>query len=155
MTQKQIDEQIEAIHRVTEKACASPETARKFIEDMENSNKVIEIIENGNLNIKTKGTRKEIMNDIIEHLSKPIHTDEEKKSWKKLINQLHNSSTEKIIEKDVDNNKYLELIKDYEAALILIEEAKLQIEYLSEKFGFTGSGNLVLSRLNSFLQQNK
>lgn len=37
-------------------------------------------------------------------------------------------------------------------AIDLLDECRLQLEYLQQKFGETGSGNNILSRVNTFLE---
>lgn len=44
------------------------------------------------------------------------------------------------------------IAKGRQESAALIQEAKLQIEYLHEKFGETGSGNAVLMRLKAWLE---
>ena len=41
--------------------------------------------------------------------------------------------------------------KEYRGMALALKEAKLQIEYLHEKFGETGSGNAVLAKINRVL----
>lgn len=38
--------------------------------------------------------------------------------------------------------------------LDLLQEARLQLQYLSEKFGQTGSGNTILARIDAHLEAN-
>jgi hypothetical protein len=38
-----------------------------------------------------------------------------------------------------------------EKAIDLLDECRLQLEYLSQKFGETGTGNNLISRINTFL----
>ncbi len=45
------------------------------------------------------------------------------------------------------------LIKQNNELIELLKEAQLQIEYLHEKFGETGSGNQVLSKIQSAIQK--
>lgn len=41
--------------------------------------------------------------------------------------------------------------KERNIAVDLLDECRLQLEYLSNKFGETGTGNNLLSRINTFL----
>ena len=43
---------------------------------------------------------------------------------------------------------------DYAELVAVLEEARLQIKYLHEKFQETGSGNSVLSRINAVLRKD-
>jgi flagellar biosynthesis chaperone FliJ len=49
-------------------------------------------------------------------------------------------------------NAYLaQLEKERDSAIELLNECRVQLEYLQQKFRETGSGNNVLSRVNTFL----
>lgn len=41
--------------------------------------------------------------------------------------------------------------KEYESLVDILDEARLQIEYLQKKFGETGSGNNILARIETAL----
>lgn len=54
---------------------------------------------------------------------------------------------------DKSKKKRGDLMRASEAMYIVLKEAKLQIEYLHGKFKETGSGNQVLAKIESVLNQ--
>jgi hypothetical protein len=61
----------------------------------------------------------------------------------------HKETKDKLVDCLVEINK-LEL--QNEKAIDLLVECRLQLRYLEQRFGETGSGNNVLSRVNTFLE---
>ena len=46
-----------------------------------------------------------------------------------------------------------ETLEQYDAMLAALKEATLQLEYLADKFGETGTGAAVLSRINAVISK--
>lgn len=53
-----------------------------------------------------------------------------------------------------DSEKYIKLFENAPEMLDLLDEAMIEIEYLQSKFKQTGTGNSVISRIDSLIKKS-